>query len=62
MDYKFQCPKCNVEKIISMSMKDYHSDGHYCPTCGSEMERKISDYAFGAIWKTDGAYSNTTIR
>ena len=59
MDYRFQCPKCGTEQTISMPLKDYHSDGHYCSVCNSELQRSIFDFASGAIWKTDGSYAGT---
>lgn len=41
MNYPFCCPKCGHNEIISMSMKDYHSDNHFCPSCGKEMIREV---------------------
>ena len=40
MNYPFVCPRCGLTKEIEMSMKDYHSDGHYCE-CGEEMVREV---------------------
>lgn len=41
MNYPFECPKCNHTEIISMSMKDYHVNNHYCPKCNTEMVREV---------------------
>lgn len=40
MNYPFEC-KCGHAEIISMPIKEYKSEGHYCPICGEEMTREI---------------------
>lgn len=47
MNYPFECEKCNHKEIISMAMKDYNSNGHYCPICGEEMTREVSSLVCG---------------
>lgn len=42
MNYPFECPNCNHSKIISMPIKEYHSDNYFCPSCNTEMVRKVS--------------------
>lgn len=41
MNYPFECSKCGHAEIISMPIKEYTSEGHYCPICGEEMTREI---------------------
>ena len=41
MNYPFECSKCGHSEIISMPIKEYKSEGHYCPICGEEMTREI---------------------
>lgn len=61
MQYKFKCPKCGEKYIISMPISEYTPDGHYCKKDNIELERDISDYAGGSIWKCTGSYSSTSI-
>lgn len=42
MNYPFECPNCNHSEIISMPIKEYHSDNHLCPFCNTEMVREVS--------------------
>lgn len=56
MNYPFVCLKCGLTKNIEMSMKDYHSDGHYCE-CGTGMEREVKSLICGmSIDKTNSFY------
>lgn len=41
MRYPFVCPKCNHTETISMPITQYTSDGHYCPSCNTEMVREV---------------------
>ena len=40
MNYSFVC-KCGHSEIISMPIKEYHADNHFCPICGEEMTREV---------------------
>lgn len=56
MNYPFVCPNCGTNKNIEMSMKEYHSDGHFCE-CGTEMVREVKSLICGAsINKCGGFY------
>lgn len=55
MNYPFKCPKCGLTKDIEMSMKDYHSDGHFCK-CGTEMIREVESLVCRSIDKTGDFY------
>lgn len=48
MNYDFLCPNCGKKETIEMSLKEYHSDGHICKNCGSELKRDPKSLA-GAI-------------
>ena len=47
MNYPFECPNCNRSEIISMPIKEYHSDNHFCPSCNTEMVREVSSLVCG---------------
>ena len=53
--------QCGEKYIISMPISEYTPDGHYCKKDNTELERDISDYAGGSIWKCTGSYSSTSI-
>lgn len=57
MQYKFKCPKCGEKFTLSIPISEYTPTGHKCqnPNCDGELEREISDFAGGVIWKCDGA-------
>lgn len=59
MDYKFICPKCGQKFLISMPLALYTAIGHKCqnPKCDGELERDMSDFAGGFIWKCTGSYA-----
>lgn len=61
MQYKFKCPKCGQTFIISIPISEYRATGHKCqnPNCNTELERDVSDFAGGVIWKCDGAYGKS---
>lgn len=40
MKYPFVC-ECGNKEEISMPIKEYKPDGHYCSICGKEMTREI---------------------
>ena len=46
MNYPFEC-KCGHHEIISMPIKEYHSDNHFCPECGEEMVREVKSLVCG---------------
>lgn len=56
MTYKFICPECKTEHSVDMKISEYTSEGHNCEKCGHELERSVTDFAGGAIWKCPGAY------
>lgn len=57
MNYPFECIKCGHKEIISMPIKEYRSDNHFCPICGKEMEREINSLVCGlSIDKTGDFY------
>ena len=56
MNYPFVCPKCGKNKNVEMSMKEYHSDGHFCE-CGEEMVREVKSLVCAcSINKCGGFY------
>lgn len=59
MNYKFQCKKCGQKYLINMPISAYTAIGHKCqnPNCDGELERDMSDYAGGFIWKCNGSYA-----
>jgi len=59
MDYKFKCNKCGQNFIFSMPISEYTALGHKCqnPDCDGELERDMSDFAGGFIWKCHGSYA-----
>ena len=46
MNYPFEC-KCGHKEVISMPIKEYHADNHFCHICGEEMVREISSLVCG---------------
>lgn len=56
MNYPFEC-KCGYTEIISMPIKEYKSEGHYCPICGKEMTREVKSLVCGlSVDKTSSFY------
>ena len=47
MKYPFVCPQCNHTEIISMPIKEYHSNNHLCPSCNTEMVREVKSLVCG---------------
>lgn len=45
-DYKYKCHKCDTETTITCSMK-YYSPTTTCPTCNTEIFRKVEDLVCG---------------
>ena len=63
MKYPFYCPNCGHKEIISMAMKDYTSEGHYCSVCNTEMKREVKSLVCGmSIDKTGDFYNRTSIQ
>ena len=61
MQYKFVCPKCGEKYTLSIPISEYTSEGHYCEKDNTELERDVTDFAGGAVWKCGGSYSSTSI-
>ena len=40
MNYPFEC-EFGHKEIISMPIKEYHADNHFCSICGEEMVREV---------------------
>lgn len=51
--------KMRTKFLISMPLALYTAIGHKCqnPKCDGELERDMSDYAGGFIWKCTGSYA-----
>ena len=61
MNYPFECRKCGRKEVISMPIKDYHADNHFCPSCGEEMVREVSSLVCGmSVDKTGDFYQKVT--
>ena len=58
MNYPFECPNCNHSEIISMPIKEYHSDNHLCPFCNTEMVREVSSL----VWNCSIDHTNSFFR
>lgn len=43
MEYKFICPECNKQVVVSMPITEYKPNGHYCD-CGVELKRDVKDF------------------
>lgn len=56
MTYKFICKNCGQKFALDIAMKDFKPEGHICENCGNELERDVTDFAGGAIWRCSGAY------
>lgn len=56
MNYPFECRKCGYNEIISMPIKEYKSEGHYCPICGEEMTREIESLVCSSVDYTNSFY------
>ena len=56
MKYPFICPQCNHTEIISMPIKEYHSDNHLCPFCKTEMVREVKSLVCRSLDKTGDFY------
>nr|DAF48222.1 MAG TPA: hypothetical protein [Siphoviridae sp. ctJLl6] len=61
MQYKFMCPKCGQKYVLSIPIREYTSTGHKCqnPDCDGELQREVSDFASGVIWKCHGAFGKS---
>ena len=55
MNYPFEC-KCGHKEIISMPIKDYHADKHFCPICGTEMVREVKSLVCGMSIDTTNTF------
>ena len=56
MNYPFECPKCGQKEIISMPIKEYSANNHFCPICGEEMKRETKSLVYCSIDKTGDFY------
>lgn len=61
MKYDFKCKKCGKSTVIDMPMAEYTSEGHKCPQCDGELERDLSNFNGGFIWKCNGSYAKGDI-
>lgn len=63
MQYKFMCPKCRQKYVLSIPISEYTSIGHKCqnPDCDGELQREVSDFAGGVIWKCGGAFGKANV-
>ena len=61
MQYKFMCPKCGQRYVLSIPISEYTSTGHKCQNldCDVELQREVSDFAGGVIWKCQGAFGKS---
>lgn len=61
MQYKFMCPKCGQRYVLSIPISEYTSTGHKCQNldCDEELQREVSDFAGGVIWKCQGAFGKS---
>lgn len=55
MNYPFEC-MCGHREIISMPIKEYHADNHFCSICGEEMVREVSSLVCSSIDHTNSFY------
>lgn len=55
MNYPFEC-KCGHKEIVSMPIKEYRADGHYCPICHEEMKREVGSLVCGLSVDTTGDF------
>lgn len=55
MDYKFICPNCGKEKVVTMPISEYKADGHYCD-CGTELKRDVKDFCTSSPRNIDGFF------
>ena len=46
MDYQFECVAGHKE-VISMPIKEYTSENHFCKVCGGKLVRPISSLVCG---------------
>ena len=56
MNYPFCCPKCGHKENIRMLIQKYNANGHYCPSCNTEMEREISSMVCGMVKDNTGDF------
>lgn len=55
MQYKFLCPSCGKQVIVSMQISSYTAAGHYCE-CGAELVRDVKDFCTVSQRNVDGFY------
>lgn len=60
MNYPFVCLKCGQKTTISMSMRDYKSEGHYCSNCNTELTREVNSLVCGMTIDKTGDFCNHT--
>lgn len=56
MNYPFECKKCGHKEIISMPIKEYRSDNHFCQKCGEEMIREVKSLVCQCSIDTTGDF------
>ena len=59
IDYKFKCPKCDNEQIISMKISEYASKGHICDKCGENLVRDMSNICSSFSVKCTGFFGKS---
>lgn len=55
MNYPFEC-EFGHKEIISMPIKEYHADNHFCSICGEEMVREVGSLVCSSIDHTNSFY------
>ena len=55
MNYPFEC-EFGHKEIISMPIKEYHADNHFCSICGEEMDREVGSLVCSSIDHTNSFY------
>lgn len=58
MNYKFICPKCGKQVVVSMPITEYKPDGHYCE-CGEELKRDINDFCIYSPRNIEGFFGTS---
>ena len=55
MNYPFEC-EFGHKEIISMPIKEYHADNHFCSICGEEMVIEVGSLVCSSIDHTNSFY------
>ena len=57
----FECEKCKHKEIISMSITEYSSSNHFCPSCGEEIVREVKSLVCAmSVDRTGDFYQKVT--